>query len=346
MSMKYSYPKTIYHDYSLNELHALFNSGNWRKNMNISERIQACQEVENRYAAENGVPPCIVRHEPMNDACYGVQRGNGIYLNTYLLVNDSFYSSYTDEYGETKSVYAPVDAPGWNILDTVYHEGTHGIQWYQGRSQSIYIDPETDGNLYRIQSDEKEAYAKAQVKTLEALGAYEQETGRPDPERQGYISAVKQDSYVNALKEAAEFYDDPNIEDTLQRVIEDYQTGYCPDNPGSTYQEIRDLIDEQQGMSPDVQRNASVQSGVYQYDAETDTFEQTSEDSLPSASESFQQLNDSMDRTIAAVEEINSSLHEMNEDMEHMYDSAAKTPSSDGMENDGQEEDMDIDMTD
>lgn len=79
------YPKTIYRDYTLNELHTLFNSDNWRNHMSFSERLDACQEVENRYAAENGVPPCTVRHEPMDDVCYGEQRGSSIYLNTYLL---------------------------------------------------------------------------------------------------------------------------------------------------------------------------------------------------------------------------------------------------------------------
>lgn len=237
-----NYKHTIYENYSQQQLTALFSSDNWQT-MSFTERMQACQEVENRYAAENNVQPCTVTHEPMNGACYGWQSGNTICLNTYLVADGQFCTQYPDQNGNIQTVRTDALAPGWNTLDTVYHEGTHGIQEQTGRMPSTYISPEMDGDLYRIQGIEKEAYAVGQSKTLDALSSYEKNAGHLDASRNEYLASVRNDSFQSALSEAAHKYNDPHIEQTLQTVIHDRENSIIRENTTASYNAINNLCD-------------------------------------------------------------------------------------------------------
>lgn len=233
---------TNYENFSQSQLTALFSSDSW-KSLSFSQRLNACQEIENRYAAENNVQPCLVTYQPMNGACYGWQNDNTICLNSYLLQDGQFSTSFKDSAGNTQSIRTNVLAPGWNILDTVYHEGTHGIQEQTGKMPATYISPEMDGDLYRIQGIEKEAYANGQMKTLEALSNYEKESGHLDPERNEYIASIKADSFQAALIDASHNYNDPNIEQTLQTVINDRENALSRTNASESYEAISNLCD-------------------------------------------------------------------------------------------------------
>ena len=234
--------KTPYSNYSQSQLTAIFSAESW-KGLSFSEKMNACQEVENRYAAENNVQPCTVTHEKMDGACYGWQSGNTICLNTYLVQDGQFCTHYTDQNGVPQEVRTNALAPGWNTLDTVYHEGTHGIQESTGRMPSTYISPEMDGDLYRIQGIEKEAYATGQLQTLNAISSYEKNVGHLDSDRNDYIASVKNDSFQAALADAARNYNDPNIEQTLQNVIDDRENNITRENTTDSYQAISNLCD-------------------------------------------------------------------------------------------------------
>lgn len=257
-----NYNHTIYENYSQSQLTALFSSDNWQS-MSFAERMNACQEVENRYAAENNVQPCTVTHQPMNGACYGWQSGNTICLNSYLVADGQFCTQYTDQNGNVQTVRTNALAPGWNTLDTVYHEGTHGIQEQTGRMPSTYISPEMDGDLYRIQGIEKEAYAIGQTKTLDALSNYEKEVGHLDASRNEYIASVRNDSFQSALSEAARNYNDPNVEQTLQTVISDRENNITRENTSASYDAINDLC-ETYGIhsSTDITQDTSPENGI------------------------------------------------------------------------------------
>lgn len=257
-----NYNHTIYENYSQHQLTALFGSENWQS-LSFAERMNACQEVENRYAAENNVQPCTVTHQPMDGACYGWQSGNTICLNSYLVADGQFCTQYTDQNGNVQTVRTDALAPGWNTLDTVYHEGTHGIQEQTGRMPSTYISPEMDGDLYRIQGIEKEAYAVGQAKTLDALSSYEKNVGHLDASRNDYIASVRNDSFQSALSEAARNYNDPNIEQTLQTVISDRENNITRENTTESYDAINNLCDTY-GIhsSTDISQEASAGSGI------------------------------------------------------------------------------------
>ena len=114
---------TNYENYSQSQLTALFSSDTW-KSLSFSQRLNACQEVENRYAAENNVHPCTITYEPMNGKEYGWQNGNTICLNSYLLQDGQFCTTFKDSNGNIQSVRTNVLAPGWNTLETVFHKNT------------------------------------------------------------------------------------------------------------------------------------------------------------------------------------------------------------------------------
>ncbi len=233
---------TGYETLSRVQLHSLFSSKNWHS-LSFDERISACQEVENRYAVERGVAPCNITHKEMDGASYGWQSGNTICLNTSMVREGCFHVNYKDENGMSQTARIPVMAPSWNTLDTIYHEGTHGVQEATGRMPSTYISPGMDSDLYRIQMIEKEAYAVGQSRTLDALSEVEKASGELDPARNDYFASVKNDSFQAAFQDAARHYNDPSIDSTLQSVINDREDGIVPDNPSPSYQSINTLCD-------------------------------------------------------------------------------------------------------
>ncbi len=234
--------RTQYSGYSQVQLEALFSTEGW-KGLSFSQKMDACQEVENRYAAAYNVQPCIVTHAKMDGASYGWQNGSTICLNTYLVRDGQFRTQFTDQDGNVQEIKTEALAPGWNTLDTVYHEGTHGIQESTGTMPSTYISPDMDMDLYRIQGIEKEAYAAGQSHTLNALADYEKESGKLDAGRNEYIASVGNDSFQAALADAARNYNDPNIEQTLQNVINDRENNITRENASESYRAISSLCD-------------------------------------------------------------------------------------------------------
>lgn len=234
--------KTAYEKYTKSQVTALFSSDTW-KSLSLSQRLDACQEIENRHAAENNTEPCLITHQPIDGASYGWQNGNTICLNTFLIQDGEFCTTFMDADGRTQTVRTAVPAAGWNTLDTIYHEGTHGIQEHTGRMPSVYISPEMDYDLYRIQGIEKEAYAAGQMKTLESLSDYEKAVNHLDSQRSEYIASVRADSFQAALLDASQNYNDADIEQTLQTVINDRENGIQRTDASRSYQAINDLCD-------------------------------------------------------------------------------------------------------
>lgn len=235
---------TRYSGLGSRELMGLFGSSSWRS-MGFEERLDACQEVENRYAAANGVTPCTVTARPMLGSTCGWQSGRTITLNESLLRGDYFLTEDVDDKGNRIVVPIADRAPGWNMLDTVFHEGTHGIQTEQGRMPCTYIDPDSDRDLYRIQMPEKESYAAGEYNTRMAIQVVQQDTGVQDPEAAIYLNGIKNDSFEDALKSAKKNYQDPFIEDTLAEVIQDRDNNVKNPYPHPSYSRIEALLDEQ-----------------------------------------------------------------------------------------------------
>ena len=235
---------TGYEALSQVQLYSLFSSNTW-KQLSLEQKVNACQEIENRYANENGVAPCTVDHEPMNGSTFGYQYGGQIVLNNSLLREGVFETTYTDTHGITQIAKISVPAPNWNTLDTIFHEGTHGIQEATGRMPHTYISPESDQDLYRIQAIEKEAYAVGQSRTLDAISEVEHNSGMLDSERHDYIEYVKMDSFAGALLDSQIHYNDPDIEQTLNTVIEDRDSGMLQIDYSNSYSAIYTLCDNQ-----------------------------------------------------------------------------------------------------
>lgn len=253
------YP-TRYGALSGKALLSLFGTSGWN-GLSYEQRMDACQEVANRYAAVNNAPATRVTASPITGKTYGYERGNTVTLNEHLVRDGVFKTEDVDEHGKEILVDVPVTSPNWNTLDTVFHEGTHALQESQNRMADTYIDPEQDYDLYRIQHDEKEAFAAGQHNTLQAINLVERTNGQPDPGAAGYYTTVRNESFRAALQSAATHYNDPNIEATLAQVIYDRDHGIRQANPSPSYAAINSLCDQYGIQSGRTGVNANVQSG-------------------------------------------------------------------------------------
>ena len=242
MSNTIGYP-TQYSEYSNERVLSLFSTASWN-GMSYEQRKDACQEVANRYAEANGAPAPRVTTRPMVGTDYGYELGNIITLNEHLVRDGVFKTEDVNENGKNILVDVPVKAANWNVLETVFHEGTHGLQESQNRMANTYIDPDQDYDLYRIQGNEKEAFAAGQYNTLRAVDLVQRTTGQPDPNANDYYTSVRNESFREALQNAALHYNEPNVEAVLNQVIYDRDHGIQQTNPSPSYTAINALCDQ------------------------------------------------------------------------------------------------------
>ena len=249
------------------ELKTLFSSTCWfRPEMGYDARLEACQELENRLAVEDGITPRLVVGEDMDGATFGCQQGSLIRMNSNVLADGVFRAQYTDEQGETQIQEMEVMAPSWSVFDTVCHEHQHCAQEDLGFSQGpAYIQAESDYALYRIQPDERDAFAMGEHKTFQALSEVGNYLGYPDPAQGDYLASVAEDDYDRALARARLTYGDDNIQQAVDNVIRDYGNGvrYEYETPGE--QGVARVLDEQErSYGNSMARGSAVQQGVSQ----------------------------------------------------------------------------------
>ena len=217
--------ETRYSTMTSHELNSLFREKNWNS-LDENERLDACQELENRLAAERGSEPRTLVPEEMDGATYGYQQGNRIYMNQHVL-RDNRFVSYDEETGKPVAAYE-VRAAGWQTYDTVSHEDEHGAQYDRGDFQTrrSYFTSETDPDLYRIQRDEARAFDAGESRTRAAIAEQVGEDGEYDQDMLDYLEDVDRNSYENALARAQENYDDEHIDQTLDQYITGRENGF------------------------------------------------------------------------------------------------------------------------
>lgn len=257
-----SAPATRYAELGDTQLLGLFSTGQWGK-LSFSEKLDACQEVENRYAAAHNCEPCTVRAEPMTGATFGYQNNHSICLNEGVVRDGVFLTEDVDENGATVLVPVDVRASNWQTLETVFHEGTHGIQESRGQMPGTYFGPESDYDIYRIQPCEKEAFQAGQENTLRAIAAVQAAEGKQDQNAADYLAAVKAASYEASLEAAARNYGDENIDVTLETLIQHREYGLTLQNPSESYKALGELLDRQDGQLMEAQNEADRVEGEH-----------------------------------------------------------------------------------
>lgn len=245
-------------------IEAQFATENWSQ-MNFTQRLDACRRLEENYAAENGVQPSLVTFEYMDGASYGYQNGNTITLNAYILDEGTFHTLLrdenghvlTDESGMPMESVVPIRGSNWATMESVYHEGTHGIQEAQGRLSNTYIKPEADYSLYRIQACEREAFATSQYRTLDAIQYYQDSSGQRDPAAIDYARSVQRNSYNQYYKDAAARYHDANIEQTVDQFVSDHDRGIYAYNASNSYEAVSQVYE---GREPAIMQGVEIDS--------------------------------------------------------------------------------------
>ncbi len=251
---------TIYSHYSDAQLYELFRAENWHsEKMNDIQRQQALQELSDRDALSNGTRKCPVEVTGQTDPYGAFHPGTG-----KISFNDEFVNKGTNCLDDD---HPPIPAANLRAMNTVYHENEHVRQHemvdrparegddLQLRSDLTanfhgfnYIQPGYDYDLYRIQICEKDANEVGDAKTMAAMKELEaQHNGQTDPNMKYYAGSVSR-SYQDSLESARIRYDDPHVEQTLQRAMNDNAFGnrVVAQNQGSSYYDIRSLMAQQE----------------------------------------------------------------------------------------------------
>ena len=226
------------------QISSLFHSSNWDR-IDSNTRLGLCQEVENRLAEQDGVEARTVIAEKMNGSVYGQQRDDVIAINVDMLNDGVFCTTYTNENGNEVTSVHSVDAPSWNTYDTIVHEHTHGVSLDKDEMPYTYISPKTDYDLYRIQGEERIAFAKGNEMTKEAIAKAEAAMNKEDYQKEDYLESIANDSYEKSLENAKMKYNDPFIDKTLATFINDRDNGITRENASPSYKQIEALYDRQ-----------------------------------------------------------------------------------------------------
>lgn len=235
---------TIYSSLDPTTLRSLFSSERWN-GLSGEQKLDACQEVENRLAAERGTEPREVKCSEIEGCTYGYQYGDTIELNSRLLNDGIFQVTYKDFNGDIQTRTVSVDSPSWEVFDTVNHEDMHGYWEDLGIMPETYIQFDSDSNLYRIQGCEKSAFEAGERNTLAAIREVESALGIKDPDAQTYIEKHSESSFQESLDNAKLLYNDNDIENTLNTFITNNDLGISPTNPSPSYEAIDDLYYQQ-----------------------------------------------------------------------------------------------------
>lgn len=210
-----------------------FRASEWEK-LSPENRLIACQSLENRLAAERGSAPRTLVAEPMKGGAFGYQQGDKIYINSYLLERNQFL---------TENGYVDVPAAGWQIYDTVCHEDLHGMMEDTGKGQTFatYIGPDQQYEIYRIQHDEKYAFAVGQDRTLTAVLEQKAIHGLED-DMVEYKNIVKADRYQDWVANASEKFGISDIDHKLDQLVYDKENGIVPEHPSNDYRKLDNAV--------------------------------------------------------------------------------------------------------
>lgn len=189
----------------------------------------------------------MVELREMDGATYGYQYGDRIFVNSNLIENGCFVT--LDEDGEILGEYT-IDAPGWNVYDTICHEDEHGAQMDRGEFQTraSYIESKSDYNLYRIQPDEARAFEAGQARTLGAIDRQINYWHSVDPDMRLYMDDVRDNQYNTSLEAAMRDYADENIENTMRQFVYDKEHRIQRQAPTFSYQSMDELVRNQQSV--------------------------------------------------------------------------------------------------
>ena len=230
-------------DERISSVYDKFSNAKWNS-MTSSEKLQALQELAAISAEKNHANVQNVEALELEGATYGYFDGDKIVVNKHILEDNRMISYEKDEEGNILETYTyDVQDANLQMMDTIFHEDFHAFQyqaingeipqevlqemgitqetihnWEANYSSLNYVDPEIDGNLYRIQGLEKTAFEAGEKNTLEAFSYLNNKHGE-DVQYQNYLTNISNDSYEKNLQFAQMRYNDMSITETLQNKM-------------------------------------------------------------------------------------------------------------------------------
>lgn len=230
---------TQYRDLSREQLNDLFHSENW-DHLSADERLAACQEMHNRYADEHQMERSQVVVQDMQGTNFGaynpqsrcIELNRSVMETGQIVTADGERIAYSGSNAET--------------LDTLFHESSHAYDHQLGEavelqqageeynngivtdaesrgidvdlaraSDTIYISPSQNPDLYRVQDCEKRAYETGENETAKVFEDSSSRLGEDSGYRDYRERLELNDSYDSSLDNLKEAYRDDNIDQTL-----------------------------------------------------------------------------------------------------------------------------------
>lgn len=209
-----------------------FRSAQWDR-LSYESRKAACQQLENCLAAERNSRPRQIVSVKMEGETFGYQYGNRIFINDYILKNNAFM---------TKNGLSQIPACGWQTYDTICHEDLHGMMEDMKAGQTFtYISAAKNYDIYRIQYDEKYAFAVGQDRTLTAI-LDEMKIHGLEADMIDYKNAAKEDRYQDRVAFAEQHFGIPDITRELDQLVSDKENGIVPATPSSGYLKLDNML--------------------------------------------------------------------------------------------------------
>jgi len=216
--------------YSSEDLCKQFASNYW-KDLSVEDKQELLQEVENRLASERNTESRQLDFKNLNGLTLGYQSGDSIVVNSNLVEIGAFRTEVLNkETNEVTTRYDMAEAVNWNLLATIFHEDTHGVQEDEGRGQSVrsYIEADSDYLLYRLGPDEREAFDNGQGRTM-AIISHLRTNGivsdDDDPSMQTFINEVMQQSTAIYEERAIQEYSDPDVIKHIDQWVSEEEQG-------------------------------------------------------------------------------------------------------------------------
>lgn len=229
----------FYSELSDLDLYSCFCRHNWVE-LNESNRLLLLNEAVNRENIKYGGNYSVnIAFEDMKSNIAGYQKGDNIFLNRDMFVNDRLKEVYGDKRIEFK-----LSDSNWQALETALHENRHVFQDkvvegvvdcdefsrntfvsncftvsnVDGKRASQYMLGETNYALYYLNPTELDAYETSQERTQQIISTLS-EQGMKDVSADKYLSALQTTGYKARLEEFKKEFNNDNVEKEVSQVL-------------------------------------------------------------------------------------------------------------------------------
>ncbi len=237
---KITQPETMYKNLSDSQLRSMYDESVWF-NLGENERLDLLQETVNREAIANGGQySCKVVFDDLEPGTAGEQRGNTIYMNRTMFVEDMTFAKY-----DGRVMMMPLNDANLRAYEVVQHEHQHvkqdmisyGVVEADAETRAVfmannftisdvngqeglqYMIGESGYEFYYLNPTELDAYKTSQEKTMQLAAELDKNAGAVKLSSQIYREQLAETGYEARLEQFRERFGNENIDMEVRNVL-------------------------------------------------------------------------------------------------------------------------------